>query len=284
MQYRIAGSLVTSTGSVTRRRPAATASSTSALSYARLRTTRSSSSAAASQPASPRCVRDRTRTSACRFRCRDSQHSQVLGHLARDDDSNISIDLFPRSGATQTGPYFTFNPTRCTPANSRAVLTSYKGVVFTKAASFTATNCDAPRFDPTFSLTADNTPPGKPRVSAPQSQCRRPTKRHSSRTFANRRHAPGRRDSRHECGQRDHDALFRNAVRFGHLPRRFADRHREGQRAVPADRNDRRDLPDEQDRLQVRLHPARRTRNHRDASRISPRRLRLAPADCAPRS
>ena len=39
--------------------------------------------------------------------------------------SNVTITLNPRSGATQNGSYFTFSPTRCSAANSRATFSSY---------------------------------------------------------------------------------------------------------------------------------------------------------------
>ena len=87
---------------------------------------------------------------------------KALGFSLAMTISNISIDLYPRSGATQTGSYFTFNPTRCTPANSRATLVSYKAISVTKTASFTPTNCNAPRFDPTFSVTPSDARAGAP--------------------------------------------------------------------------------------------------------------------------
>jgi hypothetical protein len=75
--------------------------------------------------------------------------------------SNIAITLNPRSGSTQTGNYFTFNPTRCTAANSRATFTSYAGVSKQLAAGFVPTGCDQLKMDATYDVVNSNTNAGQ---------------------------------------------------------------------------------------------------------------------------
>jgi hypothetical protein len=70
--------------------------------------------------------------------------------------SDLSITLAARSGAAQTGPYFVFNPTRCTPALTRATLTSNLAVVSTQTSVFTPTGCASVPFSPTFKIAPNN--------------------------------------------------------------------------------------------------------------------------------
>lgn len=75
--------------------------------------------------------------------------------------SNISITFNPRANATQTGAYFTFAPTRCSAANSRATFTSYAGVSQTFAAGYVPTGCDKVPMSPDFTIRSLNTASGQ---------------------------------------------------------------------------------------------------------------------------
>ncbi|MBI5310822.1 MAG: hypothetical protein HZB14_07350 [Actinobacteria bacterium] len=67
--------------------------------------------------------------------------------------SDIAADINARTGTSQNGKYFTFNPTRCTNANSRATITSYGGVTVVKNSAFLPTGCGSVPFNPTASVT-----------------------------------------------------------------------------------------------------------------------------------
>lgn len=86
----------------------------------------------------------------------------TLGLSASMTIANIQIDFFPRSGSTQTGPYFTYAPTRCDAANSRATFTSYAGVTQSLSAGFVPTGCDQLKFEPGFALSPATTAAGQP--------------------------------------------------------------------------------------------------------------------------
>ncbi len=70
--------------------------------------------------------------------------------------SDIAVDINAKANTSQTGPYFTFNPTRCTAANSRATISSYNNVVVVKSSTFTPTGCSSVPFNPTASVTPAN--------------------------------------------------------------------------------------------------------------------------------
>jgi hypothetical protein len=70
--------------------------------------------------------------------------------------SDIAVDINAKANANQSGKYFTFNPTRCTAANSQATISSYQGAVVAKKSSFTPTGCTKVPFTPTASVTPSN--------------------------------------------------------------------------------------------------------------------------------
>jgi hypothetical protein len=78
--------------------------------------------------------------------------------------SDISVNINARAGGTNinapNGPYFTFNPTRCDAATTKATISSYSNVSVTKSSSYTPSNCSAVQFTPTASVTPTVTTPG----------------------------------------------------------------------------------------------------------------------------
>ncbi|MBI5310821.1 MAG: hypothetical protein HZB14_07345, partial [Actinobacteria bacterium] len=74
--------------------------------------------------------------------------------------NDITVDINARANTSKTGPYFAFNPTRCTAANTRATITSYKNVVVTRNSSFTPSGCENVPFSATANVVPANPAPG----------------------------------------------------------------------------------------------------------------------------
>jgi hypothetical protein len=79
--------------------------------------------------------------------------------------SDITVDINSRAGGTSVntpnGPYFTFNPTRCDAAITRATISSYNSsTAIVKSSSYTPTACSSVKFEPTANVTPTVTTPG----------------------------------------------------------------------------------------------------------------------------
>jgi hypothetical protein len=76
--------------------------------------------------------------------------------------ASIDATFNAKTGSTQSGAFFTFNPTRCTAATTAATVGSYAGVSSAKSVSFTPTGCAAVQFTPGAVLTPTATLAGQP--------------------------------------------------------------------------------------------------------------------------
>jgi hypothetical protein len=81
--------------------------------------------------------------------------------------SDIAVDINSRAGGTSVtspnGPYFTFNPTRCDAATTRASINSYgSSTTIVKSSSYTPTDCANVKFEPTANVVPTVTTPGAP--------------------------------------------------------------------------------------------------------------------------
>ncbi|MGB0888725.1 MAG: Ig-like domain-containing protein, partial [Solirubrobacterales bacterium] len=74
---------------------------------------------------------------------------------------DITVNLNARANTSQTGPYFTFMPTRCSASPTKATISSYNGVTQVKNDSFTAAGCGSVPFTPTSSYTPSTTAAGQ---------------------------------------------------------------------------------------------------------------------------
>ncbi|MDO9175550.1 MAG: hypothetical protein Q7V62_12155, partial [Actinomycetota bacterium] len=68
----------------------------------------------------------------------------------------VSLTFNPKPTGTQVQRFFTYAPTRCTPAISRVAFTSYLGATAAFSSSITPTGCDQIQFDPGFEIAATN--------------------------------------------------------------------------------------------------------------------------------
>jgi hypothetical protein len=76
--------------------------------------------------------------------------------------SSFSVDLNAKANSSQTGAYFTLNPTRCSAAQSRGTITTYTGASNVRTASFTPTGCGSVPFVPTSSIALSSLTLGAP--------------------------------------------------------------------------------------------------------------------------
>lgn len=76
--------------------------------------------------------------------------------------SDIEVKLASRSGSTGTGPYFVYNSTSCSLAETRIGVTSYRGESLSRNSSFTPTGCEAVDLDPSITVVPHNTNAGEP--------------------------------------------------------------------------------------------------------------------------
>ncbi|MGH2907640.1 MAG: hypothetical protein ACRDKI_12855, partial [Solirubrobacterales bacterium] len=74
---------------------------------------------------------------------------------------SVKVVLQGKSGPTGTGKYFTVNTSDCSPALTKATITSYSNVAASATSTFTPTGCPAVPFDPSVEFAPQDTSAGK---------------------------------------------------------------------------------------------------------------------------
>jgi hypothetical protein len=72
----------------------------------------------------------------------------------------LDVALNARAGAGQTGPYFTLNPSACSPATTSASIKSWFGVSVTRSSTFTPTGCAGVGLSPAAAVAPTVQTPG----------------------------------------------------------------------------------------------------------------------------
>ena len=171
----------------------------------------------------------------------------------------IDVVLNAKANATETGPYFTLNPSTCTAATTQATFKSWGSVSVPKSSAFTPTSCATVPLSPTATVTPTvQTASAATGVSANFSVPTADAPTQNSTVSAVTADLPTGTKLNTAAINAVTCTLQHHPARRRHLPERFEDRHRLGDHPEPQHRAGGRRLPDDsqQQLNRLRIRPA----------------------------